>query len=241
MSQLGRFASPYHVRARFTKRDPPASMLLTPELIPELRNIVHVACGMNSSFAVDAEGRVFAWGLNTRGQTGTGLKKEKVTRPTRVKALDPTRLDGARVVQVDGGEFHTAFLLSNGHVWMCGDSDEGKLGLPHEVLASQGEEGPVLMRTPVHVPIQSDSPEPASIVGIAAGMRFTFALAASGVLYSWGTTSDEAMGQPAESWGDDQSKTMPTPVPMPGEPGAWTIASVATAGQHSLALAVRAP
>ena len=97
------------------------------------------------------------------------------------------------------------------------------------------------MRTPVHVPIQSDSPEPASIVGIAAGMRFTFALAASGVLYSWGTTSDEAMGQPAESWGDDQSKTTPTPVPMPGEPGAWTIASVATAGQHSLALAVRAP
>ena len=241
MSQLGRFASPYHVRARFTKRDPPASMLLTPELIPELRNIVHVACGMNSSFAVDAEGRVFAWGLNTRGQTGTGLKKEKVTRPTRVKALDPARLDGARVVQVDGGEFHTAFLLSNGHVWMCGDSDEGKLGLPHEVLASQGEEGPVLMRTPVHVPIQSDSQEPASIVGIAAGMRFTFALAASGVLYSWGTTSDEAMGQPAESWGDDQSKTTPTPVPMPGERGAWTIVSVATAGQHSLALAVRAP
>ena len=91
------------------------------------------------------------------------------------------------------------------------------------------------------MPIQTDSLEHVPIIGIAAGMRFTFALAASGVLYSWGTTSDEAMGQPAESWGDDQSKTTPTPVLMPGEPGGWTIASVSTAGQHSLALAVRAP
>ena len=79
------------------------------------------------------------------------------------------------------------------------------------------------------------------IIGIAAGMRFTFALAADGTLYSWGTTSDEAMGQPAAEWGDDQSKETPTAVPMPGEPGAWSVASVATAGQHSLALAVRAP
>ena len=79
------------------------------------------------------------------------------------------------------------------------------------------------------------------VIGIAAGMRFTFALAAEGTLYSWGTTSDEAMGQPADVWGEDQSKDTPTAVPMPGEPGAWAIAAVATAGQHSLALAVRAP
>ena len=79
------------------------------------------------------------------------------------------------------------------------------------------------------------------IAAIAAGMRFTFALAADGTLYSWGTTSDEAMGQPAEVWGDDQSKEVPAPVPMPGEPGAWTVVNVATAGQHSLALAVREP
>lgn len=246
MSQLGRFASPYHVRARFTQRDPPASMLLTPELIPELRNIVHVACGLNTSFAVDTEGRVFAWGLNTRGQTGTGLKKEKVTRPTRVKALEPAHLpgEGTRVVQIVGGEFHAAFLLSNGQVWMCGDSDEGKLGLPstHEALAvGNTSSGPAIVRTPVHVPIAASADAHAHIVGIAAGMRFTFALATDGALYSWGTTSDEAMGQPAESWGDDQSKSEPTRVPMPGEPGAWKVASVATAGQHSLALAVRAP
>ena len=49
------------------------------------------------------------------------------------------------------------------------------------------------------------------------------------------------MGQPAEEWGADQSKATPTAVAMPGAPGAWTVVSVATAGQHSLALAVRAP
>lgn len=252
MAQLGRYANVYHIRARFEKRDPPASMLLTPATIPELKNMVHVACGLNASFAVDVDGKVFGWGLNTRGQTGTGLKKDRVTRPTRIRALDPAKHDGARVVQVAGGEFHTAFLLSNGQVWICGDSDEGKLGLPagHDALQADGA-APAQLRTPVQVPMpappdyatasSTNSDGTSRIIGIAAGMRFTFALAADGTLYSWGTTSDEAMGQPAEQWGDDQSKSTPTAVPMPGEPGAWRITSVATAGQHSLALAARAP
>lgn len=247
-SQLGRFANLYRVRAQFTKRDPPANMLLTPAVIPELKRIVHIACGLNASFAVDADGRVLAWGLNTRGQTGTGSTKDKVTRPTRVKALEPAHLDGARVVQIAGGEFHTAFLLDNGKVYICGDGDEGKLGLPasHPAAAS----GAAPLRTPVHVPFPAApdyAPKSATndgqtkIIGLAAGLRFTFALAADGTLYSWGTTSDDAMGQPAADWGADQSKSTPTAVPMPGEPGAWSIASVATAGQHSLALAARAP
>ncbi|PKI84375.1 hypothetical protein MVES1_001606 [Malassezia vespertilionis] len=241
-SQLGRFANMYRVRAQYTKRDPPADMLLTPSVIPELKNIVHIGTGLNTSFAVDADGRVFAWGLNTRGQTGTGSKKDKVTRPTRIKALERPLLDGARVVQVEGGEFHSVFLLSNGHVYICGDGDEGKLGLP------PGH--PQELRMPARVPFP-DAPAYAAadatkdgqskVIGVAAGLRFTFALGADGALYSWGTTSDDAMGQPGENWGDDQSKSTPTLVPMPGEPGAWLVVAVTTAGQHSLALAARAP
>lgn len=251
VSQLGRFANQYHVRQRFTRRDPPASMHLTPAAIPELRNIVRIASGLNTSFAVDRDGHVFAWGLNTRGQTGTGLKKDRLTRPTRVRALDPAHHGGAHVVQIAGGEFHTVFLLANGHILVCGDGDEGKLGLPATHPALEGKGTPPVLHSPVQVPVPAP-PEwaPAgaktadggtAIVGIAAGMRFSFALAADGTLYSWGTTSDEAMGQPAEEWGADQSKATPTAVAMPGAPGAWTVVSVATAGQHSLALAVRAP
>lgn len=247
-SQLGRFANMYRIRAQFTKRDPPADMLLTPATIPELKRIVHVGCGLNTSFAVDADGRVFAWGLNTRGQTGTGSAKDKITRPTRIKALEPAQLGGAHVVQITGGEFHSVFLLSNGEVYICGDGDEGKLGLPPSHPAAAAGAAP--LRTPERVPFPP-APEYApkaatregqtNIVGVAAGMRFTFALAADGTLYSWGTTSDDAMGQPAASWGEDQSKATTTAVPMPGEPGAWSVVSVATAGQHSLALAARAP
>ncbi|WFD30712.1 hypothetical protein MSPP1_001736 [Malassezia sp. CBS 17886] len=249
-SQLGRFANLYHVRAQYTTRDPPASMHLTPTTIPELKNIVHIACGLNTSFAVDADGRVFAWGLNTRGQTGTGLKKDRVTRPTRVKTLEPTHQNGASVIQIAGGEFHSVFLMSTGAVWVCGDGDEGKLGLPADHEAMAASTAP-LLRTPVAVPMPAPPSHAAKssvradgqtrVIGIAAGMRFSFALAADGTLYSWGTTSDEAMGQPAATWGGDQSKPTPTAVPMPGEPGAWRIVSVATAGQHSLALAARAP
>ncbi|WFD41453.1 hypothetical protein MPSI1_000080 [Malassezia psittaci] len=247
-SQLGRFANLYRVRAQFTQRDPPAEMILTPAVISELKNIVHIGSGLNTSFAVDVDGKVFAWGLNTRGQTGIETNKQKLARPTRIKALDPANLNGAHVVQISGGEFHTAFLLSNGQVYICGDGDEGKLGLPSTHPATA--QGAPPLRTPERIPFpKPPAYAPSSstyegqtrIIGIAAGMRFTFALAADGTLYSWGTTSDDAMGQPAAEWGDDQSKSTPTAVPMPGEPGAWTVVSVATAGQHSLALAARAP
>lgn len=250
VSQLGRFANVYHVRQRFMKRDPPASAHLTPVVIHELKNIVRIGSGLNTSFAVDRDGHVFAWGLNTCGQTGLGSNSDRITRPTRIRTLDAALHDGAHVVQIAGGEFHTAFLLSNGQVYICGDGDEGKLGLPkgHPALANAGS--PAELRVPVPVPMPAApayAPAAATnggqtvIAEIAAGMRFTFALAADGTLYSWGTTSDEAMGQPAEVWGEDQSKEVPSPVPMPGEPGAWTVVSVATAGQHSLALAVRKP
>ncbi|WFD04370.1 hypothetical protein MOBT1_003077 [Malassezia obtusa] len=247
-SQLGRFANLYRIRAQFTKRDPPAEMLLTPATIPELKRIVRIGSGLNTSFAVDADGRVFAWGLNTRGQTGTGSTKDKVTRPTRVKALEPAHLGGAHVVQITGGEFHTVFLLSDGRVYICGDGDEGKLGLPSTHPATAQGADPLRTPEAVAFPAPPEYAQKAAtrdgethIVGVAAGMRFTFALAADGTLYSWGTTSDDAMGQPAAEWGADQSKSTPTAVPMPGEPGAWSVVSVATAGQHSLALAARAP
>jgi regulator of chromosome condensation len=72
-------------------------------------------------------------------------------------------------------------------------------------------------------------------------MRFTLALAADGTLYSWGTTSDDAMGQPADQVGGNQSKDTPTAIAMPGQPGAWRVMAASTAGQHSLALAVKPP
>lgn len=40
-----------------------------------------------------------------------GGAEEVIETPTVVSALDPDQLGGARVVQVDGGDHHSLFLL----------------------------------------------------------------------------------------------------------------------------------
>lgn len=105
---------------------------LTPERLA-LKNIVLVGAGSFHSFAVDRDGLVFGWGLNTFHQLGLaeedGAFEETIATPTEITALHPSKHGGARVVQIKGGEHHTIFLLSNGSVYACGRCDGFEVGL----------------------------------------------------------------------------------------------------------------
>lgn len=106
---------------------------LTPERL-SLKKIVLVGTGGSHSFAINEAGTVYGWGLNTRGQLGisseeTGWEDEIVSIPTPIRAMSPDLHDGARVVAVEGGDFHTLFLLSNGEVWAVGNYENGEIGI----------------------------------------------------------------------------------------------------------------
>lgn len=105
---------------------------LTPERLA-LKNIVLIGSGAYHSFAVDRDGKVYAWGLNSFRQTGVseddGGWEETITTPTVVEVLLPEHHGGARVVQIAGGVHHTMFLLSNGEVWGVGRCDGSEIGL----------------------------------------------------------------------------------------------------------------
>ena len=107
-----------------------------------LRNIVHVAAGVFHSFAVDVNGTVWAWGLNTFHQTGLtparGGDDDMVIVPGQVDALSPENHKGAKVVQMSGGEHHSLFLFDNGQVWGCGRSDARQLGIAEDHPAMGG-------------------------------------------------------------------------------------------------------
>ncbi|KAJ7104433.1 RCC1/BLIP-II [Mycena belliarum] len=104
---------------------------LRPERLP-LRGVVGVFAGPHTSFAVDRDGAVFAWGLNQMRQTGVDDAAQHITTPTEVTALHPDNHGGARVVEVSGGEHHTHFLFDTGAVWACGRSGADRLGLPDD-------------------------------------------------------------------------------------------------------------
>ncbi|OCF40717.1 pim1 protein + RNA transporter 2 [Kwoniella heveanensis CBS 569] len=107
-----------------------------------LRNIVHVAAGMYHSFAVDVNGTVWAWGLNTFHQTGLtsdkGGDEEMITTPAQVEGLSPENHGGSKVIQIAGGEHHSLFLFDNGEVWGCGRCDANEVGLAEDHPAFEG-------------------------------------------------------------------------------------------------------
>ena len=106
-----------------------------------LRKVIAVGSGAYHSFAIDAEGEVYAWGLNQYGQLGlepevdaSGEESRIVWTPAHIPELSPSELskDGwkdSRVVRISGGEHHTVFLLSDGRVFAAGRIDSSQLGL----------------------------------------------------------------------------------------------------------------
>ncbi|TFK16348.1 RCC1/BLIP-II, partial [Coprinopsis marcescibilis] len=99
-----------------------------------------VVLGLRATFAVDEAGEVWAWGMNSVGQLGIGERGDGVSQPTRLPVLSPANMGGDRVVQVEGGEFHTLFLTAQGRVYACGACNDFQLGIleEHEAFGGKG-------------------------------------------------------------------------------------------------------
>lgn len=114
---------------------------LAPERLG-IKNIVLASTGTYHSFAVNTDGKVYAWGLNTFHQTGVspedGGNEDMIITPTEVASLRPSEHDGARVIQIEGGEHHTIFLFDNGEVWGCGRADANQIGIGEDHPAQAG-------------------------------------------------------------------------------------------------------
>lgn len=58
-----------------------------------------MAAGTDNSFAIDKEGRAFAWGFSTNYQTGLGTTEDVVV-PT---LIDNTAVHGKKLIYAGGG------------------------------------------------------------------------------------------------------------------------------------------
>ena len=83
----------------------------TPTRIPELENIVQIACGFGHNAALDADGHVWVWGRNDFGQLGLGDKTAR-NRPEKLP------LEGITAVAC-GGKF-TLAQDQQGTLWGWG-------------------------------------------------------------------------------------------------------------------------
>ena len=149
-------------------------------------NVVMLASGPAHLVFMTSDGRVFASGLNDRGQVGDGTTTERKT-PIVV-------LDG--IAQVAAGFCHTVYLRVNGTVLAAGcnaqffgarQTSAGQLGIGGS-LASHWS-APNDQLTPVAVPGAGSD-----VASIAAGRAHTLYLKRNGTLYGVGDNRDNQLG-----------------------------------------------
>ncbi|XP_029158683.1 X-linked retinitis pigmentosa GTPase regulator-like [Nylanderia fulva] len=134
--------------------------------------IVQIAAGSHHSMVLTSDGGVVAWGSNLEGQLGLPGVSGLVNKPTKVPIPEPVK-------EISAGYYHSAFLTESGLVYVCGESESGKLGID------------VNFSTQV-APKQIQLPTPA--LHIACGGHHTLVLAENGNIYCFGSNSSGQLG-----------------------------------------------
>ena len=98
---------------------------------------VKIACGGSHSLAASADGALFAWGSNTRGQLGTGDDVDRA-EPAQVSLArasagappsSSARAPSSAVLRIAAGVAHSAAVTTAGALFAWGDGGDGRLGL----------------------------------------------------------------------------------------------------------------
>ncbi len=165
-----------------------------------------IRCGGSFVFAMDAEGTLWGWGDNTRGQLGMDE-----FRYIRVPAKAATGLNSADILDIAGGNENTLYLMKDGTVYTSGNGNHGTQG--------QGREQKNRVGSPIRVPGLTD------IVAIDSGFGHNAALDSAGHVWTWGRNNCGQVGNGART---DQWD----PVCLPLE----NIVQVACGGKFCLAL-----
>ncbi|KAJ2946855.1 hypothetical protein O0L34_g16184 [Tuta absoluta] len=87
--------------------------------------IRQVSAGSNHTAILTDEGRVFVCGSNTEGQLGLGEDTRSCVRFTELSFME-------KIAFVECGYYHTVFITTQGAVFVTGDNENQKLGIPQE-------------------------------------------------------------------------------------------------------------
>jgi alpha-tubulin suppressor-like RCC1 family protein len=171
------------------------------------------AAGGASSYALQADGTIWAWGDNSQGRLGNG-------DPTGAQINTPVQVGppGSTFKALASGGGHVLALGSDGSLWSWGSNTNGELGLGDTVARSVPTQ--VLVAAAL-----SDN----DWTAISAGDAHSVALKADGTLWSWGGNSSGQLGD-----GSTADRATPAPVGDPALDHDWF--SIAAGSQNTLAL-----
>ncbi|MGB6223589.1 MAG: chitobiase/beta-hexosaminidase C-terminal domain-containing protein [Haloferula sp.] len=172
-------------------------------LFPALSGILRVVAGPDFGLArepheneaIGGAGGVWVWGLNSKGQLGTG----NTSSPTRaLPMLSAANTPLTDAWSISGGESHSAVVRwkdgdpnLQGTVWCSGSGWQGRLGNGVSSLSYTA-------LYPVQVLKEDDSPLE-NIVQVAAGAAHTTAVDLDGNVWAWGSNAYGQLGNNSQT------------------------------------------
>lgn len=165
---------------------------LTPKKVEGLVNIKDAEGGGSFSLAMDANGKLYAWGDNDNGQLGVN-PEEASSRftPQRVAGIE------GKAKAIAAGKDHSVVLLTDGTLKAWGLNYSGQLG--------NGSQTNTYQPTLVNAPVRMKS--------ISASGNFNLAISKDKKLYSWGQNLLGSLGT-----GNDENASTPVLVQAFSQP-----------------------
>ena len=188
-------------------------MLRVPRLVKSLGTlkVTAVGAGMYHSLALTANGQLFTWGSNSKGQLGLGSQFDKKFSPTLVDCLAGVPLGGLAC-----GANHSLVVTVSGAVFAWGSNSHGQLGLGD----TEDRQVPTQVRTLRNQRI--------AYSGLAAGSEHSVALTVDGGVFTWGSSRCGQLGH-----GSANRESLPRRVL---ELMGTEVSQVAAGDRHTLAL-----
>jgi alpha-tubulin suppressor-like RCC1 family protein len=188
----------------------------SPTIIKDLpSNVVSIACGRDSSFALTADGKVWSWGRDDFGQLAHGRGQRFVATPRPVASLD-----NENIVAIQMGEYHGCAISSEGRIFTWGKNSDGQCGHGHKNNVTQ--------------PVQIETFEAMNVAvkQVDCGDGHTAAITDNGDLYVWGRGRSGELGRGTERESNAAYRSVPVKVPITS----GTAKMVATGGEHTLCI-----
>ncbi len=145
-----------------------------------LGDVIQVAAGGATGYALRSDGTVWSWGTGAFGQFGTGAGPARTSPvPLRIPDLDD-------VVAIAGGAATGYALRSDNTVWAWGDGSNGRLGDGDDERYST---------VPVQVALAQDAVGQ-DAVAVAGGNLNGYAVRSDGTVLAWGSNVVGGLGDP---------------------------------------------
>ncbi|XP_067001065.1 X-linked retinitis pigmentosa GTPase regulator isoform X2 [Anabrus simplex] len=139
-------------------------------------NIRQLSAGCLHSATLTENGCVYVWGANSDGQLGLNDGADNVLIPKELPFNKP-------IIHISCGYYHTAFVTVDGDLYVCGEGESGKLGLPNSVSNCT---------SPTRVITESP------VISVSCGGNHTLAVTEGGKVYAFGNNFSGQLGLGAD-------------------------------------------